>query len=76
MSRAAERMLIKPYRGAQKRGDAKEGFEWLIAVPQHIAAPRLFSIFRPRYLADTEMTRHMLQRLEPWRAHATEWAER
>ncbi len=73
MTDAAKRMLVRPYRGAGKRGDVKEGFYCFVAIPQHAENPRRYSIIRPRYQADTEMNRQMLKELERWRGRAVEW---
>ena len=39
----------------------------LIAVPAHMQKPYAYSLFRPRYLPDTSLTRGWLQSLEKWR---------
>jgi hypothetical protein len=44
----------------------------LVALRAHIRTPHAYSVFRPRYLADTSLTRGWLVGLDRWREKAAE----
>jgi hypothetical protein len=73
MGHTAHHLMTRTERTLEKKGDVLRGHDRLVAVRRHVGSPHAVSVFRPRYLPDTEPNRRWLARLDRWRAASETW---